>query len=168
MKIPYKIYFKICGRRYGLHGVYIYRYVYVLGHVAIIAYDRLLLCNSLFQEVLKRSGTFEKLKKFSKIREIWARKKDPGRGSTTRGRDPDVGCRHASYTHAVLPYGIQLYPPRSCKPLACVYTQCTLCVHCVYTVHTSSCTSFESCGWATCFFWIRYCPIGKNGTRYFP
>ena len=42
--------------------------LYLLGHVAIIAYDHLLLCNSLFQEVLKRSGTFEKSKKFSKIR----------------------------------------------------------------------------------------------------
>ena len=42
----------------------------VLGHVAIIVYGCLLLCNSLFEEVLKRSGTFEKSKKFSKIRQI--------------------------------------------------------------------------------------------------
>jgi hypothetical protein len=59
--------------------------------------------------------------------------KDRGLESTTRGRDPDVGCRHAPYTHAVLPYGIQLYPPRSCKHLACVYTLCVHCTYCVYT-----------------------------------
>jgi hypothetical protein len=40
----------------------------ILGHVAVIVYGCLLLCNSLFHEVLKRSGAFEKLKKFFKIR----------------------------------------------------------------------------------------------------
>ena len=71
---------------------------------------------SLFQDLLKKSGTFEKSKKVIKDSANLSPLKDPDRECTTRGRPPDVGCRHASCAHAIMPYDIQLYPPRSCKP----------------------------------------------------
>ena len=80
-----------------------------------------------YSRVLKRSGTFEKSKKFFKIRQIWVRK-------TIRVENHvleveirmSVIAMHRTLMRCTLPYGIQLYPPRSCKHLACVYTLCTL------------------------------------------
>ena len=126
----------------------------ILGHVAIIVYGCLLLCNSLFQEVLKRSGTFEKSKKFFKIRQIWVRKK-------IRVENPllevEIRMSVAAMHRTLMRYCRTVY---SCtRPeVVNIWHVCTLCVHCcvrcvhctifcvytVYTVYTSSCTSARS------------------------
>ena len=48
-------------------------------------------------------------------------------------RMSDVGCRDASCTHAVLPYGIQLYLGTH-PEVVNIWHVCT--VHCVYTLYT--------------------------------
>jgi hypothetical protein len=49
----------------GFRRKFYIMYVYILGNVTIIIYGCLLIRNSLFQDVLKRSGTFEKSEKLS-------------------------------------------------------------------------------------------------------
>ena len=128
--------------------------IVLLGHVAIIVYGCLLLCNSLFQEVLKRSGTFEKSKKFSKIRQIWVRKKIQIENSRL---EVEIRMSDAAMHRTLMRYCRTVY---SCtRPeVVNIWHVCTLCVHCcvrcvhctifcvytVYTVYTSSCTSARS------------------------
>jgi hypothetical protein len=74
------------------------------------------------------------MKKMGKFDPI---KRSGSRIHYTRGRAPDIGCRHASYTHAVLPYG-------SHPEVVNIVGMCTLCVHCVHTpadAHTSGYTN---------------------------
>jgi predicted HAD superfamily hydrolase len=156
----------MCGTRLILH---------VLGTVAIIVYGWLLLCNSLFQEVLKRSGTFEKSKKFFKIRQIRVLYKIYNimyvkisgsriRYVYSRSRS---GCRMPPCMHrALMRYCRTVY---SCtRPeVVNIWHVCTLCVHCVYTVCTL-CTPVAAAvsyiirimRMSYVFFCVRYCRVG--------
>ena len=156
--------------------------VQLLGHVAIIAYDHLLLCNSLFQEVLKRSGTFEKSKKFSKIRQIWVGKKIQIENSRLeveiRMSDAAMHRTLMRYCRTVYsctrPEVVNIWHVCTHSVHCCVHcVHCTIfCVYTVYTVYTSSCTSARSSAdfsavenrrlktwWAflhaSCCWWVR-------------
>ena len=127
---------------------------YILGHVAIIVYGCLLLCNSLFQEVLKRSGTFEKSKKFSKIRQIWVGKKIQIENSRLEVeiRMSDAAMHRTLMRNCRTVYSctrpevVNIWHVCTHSVHCCVHcVHCTIfCVYTVYTVYTSSCTSARS------------------------
>jgi hypothetical protein len=103
----------------------------VLGHVTIIVYGCSSHMYSLFQDVLKRSGTFRNVVKFSQI-----------------GQDSKTHCMHSSsgYTidiamhRALKRYRCTIPAPKKCQIVGllacvhCVYIVRTVCVHCVHQI----------------------------------
>ena len=99
--------------------------------VPIIVYGCSLRRDSLFQDVLKRSGTFENVIKFSQIEQIWLRKNIQIENPLLEVELPihDVAMHRALKRYRRTVPAPKLYD---------YWRVCTLCVHCVYIVYTSS------------------------------
>ena len=106
--------------------------VNILGNVPIIVYGCSFRRDSLFQDVLKRPGTFKNVIKFSKIGQIWPGKNIQVENSLLEAELPihGVAMRRAFKRYRrTVPAWTSAEVVRLLPCVHCVYTVYTLCVH---------------------------------------
>ena len=104
----------------------------ILGNVPIIVYGCSFRRDSLFQDVLKRPGTFKNVIKFSKIGQIWPGKNIQVENSLLEAELPihGVAMRRAFKRYRrTVPAWTSAEVVRLLPCVHCVYTVYTLCVH---------------------------------------
>ena len=104
----------------------------LLGNVPIIVYGCSFRRDSLFQDVLKRPGTFKNVIKFSKIGQIWPGKNIQVENSLLEEELPihGVAMRRAFKRYRrTVPAWTSAEVVRLLPCVHCVYTVYTLCVH---------------------------------------